>query len=273
MGKVSVCVPVYNGETHLAACLRSVAAQQPADLEIVVGDDQSTDQSLAVIAAVQKEFPSHNWRILKHPARLGMAGNWNACVEAASGEWIKVMGQDDILYPECLKNQSGVLAASPDVALCACGCEICSASGGKVFQRKRKRKGGVYEGNELIAACLRSAANLIGEPVTTMFRKSDFTRTGGFDLSMRYYIDLDMWMKLLRDRKFAFIEAPYCGFRVHRGGASFSLQGEGYSEFLRLEKNLAFGSPLPAPVRTLRRTLAFRDSMLRLAAYRIFGAI
>ena len=273
MRKVSVCIPVYNGAAHLADCLRSVAAQEISRLEIVVGDDNSSDRSLDVIAGVREEFPGTDWRVIRHPSRLGMAGNWNACVEAASGQLIKVMGQDDILYPGCLAAQVEALAASDEIALCACGCEICSASGGKVFQRKRKRTGGVYEGNELIAACLRSAANLIGEPVTTMFRKSDFSRAGGFDRSMRYYIDLDMWMKLLRDRKFAFIEKPYCGFRVHRGGASFSLQGEGYSEFLRLEKNLAFGSPLPPPVRLLRRTLALRDSCLRLAAYRIFGAI
>ena len=270
---VSVCIPVYNGAAHLADCLRSVAAQDVAHLEIVVGDDNSSDRSMDIVAAVCDEFPAVDCKVIRHPNRLGMAGNWNACVEAASGQLIKVMGQDDILYPGCLVAQVEALAASDEIALCACGCEICSASGGKVFQRKRKRTGGVYQGNELIAACLRSAGNLIGEPVTTMFRKSDFQKAGGFDMSMRYYIDLDMWARLLTGRKFAVIDKPLCGFRIHRGGASFSLQGEGYAEFLRMENKMNFSKPLPPPVRFVRRISAFRDSCLRLAAYRIFGSL
>ena len=273
MKNVSVCIPVYNGAAHLADCLRSVATQQAIALEIVVGDDNSSDKSLDVVAAVRDKFPAVEWRVIRHHNRLGMAGNWNACVEAASGPLIKVMGQDDILYSGCLAAQAEALTASDEIALCACGCEICSASGKKIFHRKRKHSHGVHDGDEILARCLRSAANFIGEPVTAMFRKSDFEKAGGFDLSMSYFVDLDMWARLLKGRKFAFVAEPLCGFRIHRGGASFSLQGEGYAEFLRLEKKLGLGEPLPLSVRFVRRISALRDSMLRLAAYRISGAI
>jgi glycosyltransferase involved in cell wall biosynthesis len=271
--RVSVCIPVYNGAAHLADCLRSVATQDVSQLEIVIGDDNSSDGSLDVIAGVREEFPGTDWQVIGHPSRLGMAGNWNACVEAASGQLIKVMGQDDILYPGCLAAQAAVVASKPDVAVCACAGDICAASGRKIPLRRKKHGGGIHAGNKLIADCLRTAANPIGEPVTTMFRKTDFQKTGGFDLSMRYYIDVDMWLRLLGNRKFAFIEKSYCGFRVHRGGASFTLQGEGYSEFLRMENKLGFSRPLPQRVRFVRRISAFRDSCLRLAAYRIFGSL
>ncbi|MEI8309157.1 MAG: glycosyltransferase [Verrucomicrobiota bacterium] len=273
MNHVSVCIPVYNGAAHLADCLRSVATQEPVGLEIVVGDDNSSDRSLDIVTAAREQFPALDWKILRHPDRLGMAGNWNACVEAASGPLIKVMGQDDILYPGCLATQAESLTASDEIALCACGCEICSASGKKIFHRKRKRTRGIHDGNEIVSDCLRTAANLVGEPVTTMFRKSDFQKAGGFDLSMRYYIDVDMWARLLNGRKFTFIDRPLCGFRIHRGGASFSLQGEGYAEFLRMEKKLSFSRPLPPPVRLLRRISALRDSCLRLVAYRFLGSL
>lgn len=273
VNNVAVCVPVYNGAAHLADCLRSVAAQQAAGLEIIVGDDSSSDRSLDVAESVRDEFPAHRWKIVRHPNRMGMARNWNACVEVASGPLIKVMGQDDILYPGCLAEQAEALSASDEIALCACGCEICSASGKKIFHRKRNYGDGVHDGNEILSRCLRSAANFIGEPVTGMFRKADFEKAGGFDLTMRYFVDLDMWARLLKGRKFAFVDKPLCGFRIHRGGASFSLQGEGYAEFLRLEKKLGLGEPLSLPARFVRRVSALRDSCVRLAAYRVLGSL
>ena len=270
---VSVCVPVYNGANHLSECLRSIAGQQGVALEIVVSDDSSTDNSLEIVESVRREFSAVSWNIIRHAARLGMAGNWNACVEVATGDLIKVMGQDDILYPGCLESQVGALCTDPEIAFCACSADIISAKGKKILKRKRKYGEGVHDGNELIFKCLRRAFNFFGEPVTALFRKADFKRVGGFDPTMSYFIDLDMWVRLLRDGKFAFIEDSLCGFRIHRSGASFSLQGEGYGEFLRVEQKMDFWKPLNAAQLTVRKFQAACDSMIRLVAYRILGSI
>ena len=243
------------------------------DLEIVVGDDSSADNSLEIVESISQEFPSVAWNIIRHSDRLGMAGNWNACVEAASGDLVKVMGQDDILYPDCLQRQAAALSGDPETALCACSADIISAKGKKIFKRKRNYGNGVHDGNQLISKCLHRAFNFFGEPVTTMFRRLDFKKVGGFDPSMSYFIDLDMWVRLLRDGKFAFIEDSLCGFRIHRSGASFSLQGEGYGEFLRLEQKMDFWKPLNSTQLTLRKFQAACDSMGRLLTYRILGSI
>jgi len=270
---VSVCVPVYNGANHLSECLRSIAGQQGVALEIVVSDDSSTDDSLKIVESIREEFPSVGWKVIRHPVRLGMAGNWNACVDEASGDLIKVMGQDDILYPGCLERQATLLSADPETALCACSADIISAKGKKILKRKRKYGEGFHDGNELISKCRRGAFNFFGEPVTALLRKADFKRVGGFDPTMSYFIDLDMWVRLLRDGKFAFIEDSLCGFRIHRSGASFSLQGEGYGEFLRVEQKMDFWKPLNAAQLTVRKFQAACDSIVRLIAYRILGSI
>jgi hypothetical protein len=106
-----------------------------------------------------------------------------------------------------------------------------------------------------------------------MFRKADFKKVGGFDSSMSYFIDLDLWVRLLSGKKYSFINDALCGFRIHRSGASFSLQGEGYGEFLHLEKKLGFSRPLNPTQLTVRRLQAACDSMFRLIAYRILGSI
>jgi glycosyltransferase involved in cell wall biosynthesis len=273
MINVSVCVPVYNGANHLSECLRSIAEQQGVALEIVVGDDSSTDNSLEIVESIRREFPSVTWNILRNTDRLGMAGNWNACVEAASGDLVKVMGQDDILYPRSLERQVSALSADPEIVLCACSADILSAKGKKILKRKRNYGEGVHDGNKMISKCLHRAFNFIGEPVTAIFRKADLKRVGGFDSSMSYFIDLDLWVRLLIGKKYSFINDALCGFRIHRRGASFSLQGEGYGEFLRLEKKVDFWRPLAGLQLGMRKLKAISDSTVRLTAYQILGLI
>lgn len=270
---VSVCVPVYNGARYLEVCLRSIASQNLTGLEIVVGDDSSRDDSLEIARRVSGDYPDVSWNIISHPRNLGMAGNWNACVRAATGAFIKIMGQDDLLYPGCLERQTGILSGSPETALCACRADIYSAGGRKILRRKRTFPGGIHEGDELVTKCIRRAFNFIGEPVTALFRKLDFDETDGFDGSMSYFIDLDMWVRLMKGKKFAFVEESFCGFRVHRGGASFSLQNKGYEEFLRLEKKVNLDDPVSPVMKVARKLLATKDAAIRLTAYNILGAV
>ena len=91
---ISVCIPVYNGAAHLRECLVSVAAQEGVGLEVVVRDDGSKDGSLELVESLAREFPEVEWNIARNAANLGMVGNWNACLMAAKGEFVKMMGQE-----------------------------------------------------------------------------------------------------------------------------------------------------------------------------------
>ena len=93
--KVSVLIPVYNGGRHLAECLDSILAQNFQDLEILIADDGSSDNSAEII----KTFAARDVRIRwwKNPRNLGLAGNSNACLHEARGEYVKFVHQDDKL--------------------------------------------------------------------------------------------------------------------------------------------------------------------------------
>lgn len=238
---------------------------------MVISDDCSTDDSFEKAKEISREFPDVSWVFLQNATRAGMAENWNRSVQGASGEYIKVVGHDDILMPGCLSTQSDSLGTAHEIALCSVESNILSHSGRKLFARKRKHKTGMYCGDLFVAKCLQYAANFIGEPVSVMFRKSDFDRIGGFDKSMQYYVDVDMWLRLIAGRQFSYVAKPLCGFRVHRGGASFSLQGQAFAEFLRMEAKFSGGEKPSSASRALRRVLATRDSILRLVAYTLFG--
>lgn len=102
--KVSICVPTYNGSAHLHQTIESARTQTFGDFELLIVDDDSSDDTFAIAA----EFARIDSRIRVHrnSQRLGLAGNWNRCLELASGEWIKFLFQDDYLNHSDLQLRS-----------------------------------------------------------------------------------------------------------------------------------------------------------------------
>src|SRR5689334_490580 len=102
---VSVCMPLYNGAAFLGATIESVLAQTWEDWELVIADDASSDGSLDVVRRV----PDCRIRILDACGNVGPASNWNRAVTEARGRYVKVLCQDDLIYPTCLAEQIAVL--------------------------------------------------------------------------------------------------------------------------------------------------------------------
>ena len=87
---ISVCIPVYQGASTLAATLRSVLASARADFEVVIRDNGSTDGTSDVIAG----FDDPRIRLIRSEETLPLPVNWRATVEQARGELIKVVCAD-----------------------------------------------------------------------------------------------------------------------------------------------------------------------------------
>lgn len=97
--KISVVIPVYNGEAYLRSCLESVTGSRRSDIEIIVVDDGSTDGSGKIIE--EFEARDHRLRII-FQENTGVSGARNRGLSAASGEYIYFADCDDILYPDAL---------------------------------------------------------------------------------------------------------------------------------------------------------------------------
>jgi glycosyltransferase involved in cell wall biosynthesis len=269
--KISICVPLYNGERYLAETLDSVVIQQGVDLEIIIGDDGSTDRSLEIARDYAQRYPHLKWSILSSGERLGMAGNWNACIRAANGDFVKVIGQDDLIYPAASASQAELLEKNPSVSLVVSGCDIISGVGRKIFTRPRKRGAGIYRGSEVATDCLRQRANLIGEPVTVMARRQDLLRLGGFSAEHRYYIDLELWLRLLGIGDCALIAEPQSAFRIHGKAVSSFSQKSDFEQFDELPGAKEVLENLTATQRQIRETKARLSTIVRSLIYRIFG--
>lgn len=99
--KITVALATYNGGAYLAPLLESLARQTYAPYELLVSDDNSTDDTLAIVRAFAKRAP-FTVRILANKRRLGVIENFARAFEAASGELIAYCDQDDVWAAEKL---------------------------------------------------------------------------------------------------------------------------------------------------------------------------
>ena len=101
MPVVSVLLPVYNGADFLQEAISSILSQSFEDLELIIRDDRSTDQSREII----RKFTDKRIVFAENDANLGLFGNINACFALSSGEFVHLFSQDDIMHVDCLESQ------------------------------------------------------------------------------------------------------------------------------------------------------------------------
>ena len=107
--KVSVVIPVHNGERYLSQAIESVLAQTHRDLELLIVDDGSTDGSRAVAERFARR--DARVRVLAQPNR-GVAGAGNRGLEEARCEWVARLDADDVFLPGKLKRQVAFCAGT-----------------------------------------------------------------------------------------------------------------------------------------------------------------
>jgi glycosyltransferase involved in cell wall biosynthesis len=210
--KVSVCVDSYNYGRYLPQALESVLTQSFADLEVVVLDDCSTDDSFAIA----QRFAARDSRIraFQNEQNLGMVRNRNACLRLARGEYVKWLHADDFLCtPDVLQRMVDELERNRAVSLVATARQIVGENSQPVdvwscFQDRRP-----LAGTTVINRCLLEQRNLVAGPSAVMFRRGLSGR--GFDEAFFVMADLEMWFHLLEQGCFAFLAESLCAFRTH----------------------------------------------------------
>jgi glycosyltransferase involved in cell wall biosynthesis len=114
--RVSIGLPVYNGENYLTETLDSILAQTFTDFELIISDNASTDGTEAIC----RKYAAQDARIryVRNASNLGAARNYNHVFELARGEYFKWNGHDDPLAPLFLARCVEVLDRDPGVVLC-----------------------------------------------------------------------------------------------------------------------------------------------------------
>jgi Glycosyl transferase family 2 len=206
---LSVVIPTYNGESFLAAALESVLNQEHRDeIELVVVDDGSTDQTLRVVGSFADKLPI---RVIA-PGRMG---NWvaatNVGMRAAAGEWACTLHQDDLwlagrlsrIWPE-METASGALIVHD--------AKYVGPHGEELGPWTCPFADGTIPSSFFIERLLIQNFLAIPSPV---FRRSALIESGGMDEALWFSADWDLWLRLAALGPVRFIGETLGAFRVH----------------------------------------------------------
>ena len=234
---VSVCIPSYNQERYIESAVKSVLSQTFSDFELIIVDDCSPDQTYERL----QRFSDSRIRLYRNDRNLGLEGNWNTAISKAQGTYVKLLCGDDILYPECLERQVALLRKA-EKRFSGAGCHLTqhADAGGQaclqqdVFQKGHQTPGGVWRSARASAA----GPTYSESRGAVLFRRELLDKTGLFDGSIPYLIDLDMWIRLLKHGDALVVTEPLFGFRVSDGSLSFFLSNRQSREFAQLIDNV-----------------------------------
>ena len=115
MPRVTVSIPSYNKEDFIVPALESVLKQTFRDLEVLVIDDVSTDETVARIRSFMATHPEAPIRLVINERNLGVQGNGNRCMDLPETEFIARFDADDIMPPSRIEKQVAFLDAHPEI--------------------------------------------------------------------------------------------------------------------------------------------------------------
>lgn len=202
--KVSVIIPVYNGEKYIREAIDSVLNQTFEDFEIIVIDDGSTDSTPMILKDYGNKI---RWKSQKN---RGQASALNTGMKMAKGEYIAYLDADDICLPERLEIQVKYLDEHPDVGLVYADFYQIDENNNIL----RTIKSQPFDDFLLLQQWSFIARS------TVMHRRACFDEVGVFDESITGKDDWDMWVRISERFEMGYIDQPLLKYRIHKESTS-----------------------------------------------------
>lgn len=207
---VSVIIPTYNHGEFIEEAIGSVLAQTYRNLEVLVIDDGSTDQTFETL----KRFQGRLRYVFQE--NQGVSSARNRGIRMAWGDFIAFLDSDDAWLPEKLELQMEILMQNPSVGLVGCGVLFVDSSGGVEKEWIPKD----YAGQEEFLEELR-VRNVFFNPSCAVLRRDCFDRVGLFKERLRFGEDWDMWLRVAKTDQTDFVRKPLVKFRRHAHSKSY----------------------------------------------------
>ena len=202
MPLVSICIPTYNYAAFLPRAVQSALAQTHRDVEVVVLDDASTDETPEVLSRYAGD---ERFSVRRAQVNVGLFANFNRCLEVARGDFVKVLCADDWLHPQSIEDALAVLDRHPSAAMASSPAWLVDGA-----DRVTGVRGAPFGPGALVAsaAALRGHAdwgNAAGMPTNVLLRRAVVEEVGGFEEDFAPASDLHLWLKVLARHDLAWV--------------------------------------------------------------------
>ena len=200
---ISVIMSVYNGEKFLRLAINSILNQTYGNLEFIIIDDASTDQTHRIL----ESFNDSRLVILRNSHNLGLTKSLNKGLQIAKGLFVARLDADDIAHPTRIEKQLNFLYQHPDTIVVGTNMELIDNQG---------RRLGSSEYPEDHAEIIKVLNNHspFSHP-SVMFKKSAVLEVGGYRSVFKAGQDYDLWLRLRDKGRFANIQENLLKYRIH----------------------------------------------------------
>ena len=196
-GRVSIVIPAFNAARYLPESLESAFAQTYGDIEVIVVDDGSTDDTQEVLAG----YPAARVVTKKNG---GLSSALNAGIDAMTGVWFKKLDADDVLYPNCVEDliRANARFDPSDRTIPTMAIRIKYPDGSEWLAS--------YDcsGMDTFEQGVRHLDHYIGGAAESIFHRSVFERVGKYDEKIRLAEDYEFNLRLLVLNKYRFFHVP-----------------------------------------------------------------
>jgi len=215
MTRISVCIPTRNQARYLGAAVESALGQAIDDLEVIVHDDASTDDTAAVLAG----FDDARLRVVRHSEPLGIAANRNALLADARGEYIAWLDSDDRYTDGSLAERVRLLDDNPGVGLVHGAFELIDDHDRRLPTWPALHREDTVEAGEVAFRELLQSNTVTTS--TVVARKSAHEAAGPFsDAAGRTSSDWEMWLRMALRADVAYTASVVASYRQHENSIS-----------------------------------------------------
>ena len=207
--RVSVVIPVYNGERYLAHTLDKVLGQSYSNIEIVAVDDGSTDGSNGILNQYRDRI------VIIRQQNAGVSAARNAGIRESSGEYIAFLDQDDWWLPSKTEQQVQVFNNHSETGFVHTAAVFFDDTRSEAIEPFNNERGDLIVGDCFPQLLLGNG--IIG--CSVMVRRSVLDRVGGFDTEIcgNTVQDYDLWLRCAQVTQFSYIPEPLSVYRIHAG--------------------------------------------------------
>jgi glycosyltransferase involved in cell wall biosynthesis len=205
----------------LSQALRSALEQQDVDLEVIVIDEGSSDETPSELGRIDDP----RLVVIRHDTPEGVARARNSAIDRARGDWIAFLDDDDLLAPHNFRTQLAHAADRQVVLLYGGRVEVDETLRVQHMSPARDPEG-------LARTIL--LRNVVGPPSGVLARADSLERVGGFDENFSAMADWDLWIRLARLGDARISDEPLLAYRRHPGSMTVAKADEVLDEFERL---------------------------------------
>lgn len=250
---VSVVIPTYNGEKFIEKCIESVLSQTYINIEIVVVDDGSFDNTISIVKEFCNKYPENIKLVIQENSDVSKARNTG--VDNSNGELIAFLDQDDFFESSKIQKQVSLFENIDNIDLIFCDIIKIFANGKHHHAKDKFELAKKLDDNNLFI--MLSMKNVI-MPSAVMVKKESFLRAGRFDTSFTTCGDYEMWLRMAgMGMKFRFLQEPLTFYRLHGNNSSSK------HKIMHLDRLKAINSVFTMPFLSDRDRSYFDKSVAR----------